>query len=40
MDLYALLGLAPGASIAEIKQAYAAWRGDAHPGINPGRPCG
>jgi len=36
MDLYALLGLAPGASIAEIKRAYRRLARRYHPGINPG----
>src|SRR5262245_18475748 len=36
MDLYALLGLAPGASIADIKRAYRRLARRYHPGINPG----
>jgi molecular chaperone DnaJ len=36
MDHYAVLGLAPGASIAEIKRAYRRLARRYHPGINPG----
>jgi len=36
MDLYALLGLAPGASSADIKRAYRRLSRRYHPGINPG----
>src|SRR5215204_2068377 len=36
MDLYAVLGLAPGASIADIKRAYRRLARRYHPGINPG----
>jgi molecular chaperone DnaJ len=36
MDLYALLGLAPGASPADIKRAYRRLSRRYHPGINPG----
>jgi molecular chaperone DnaJ len=36
VDLYALLGLAPGASIADIKRAYRRLARRYHPGINPG----
>src|SRR4051812_4256983 len=36
MDLYSLLGLAPGASPAEIKRAYRRLSRRYHPGINPG----
>jgi len=36
MDLYALLGLAPGASTADIKRAYRRLSRRFHPGINPG----
>src|SRR5215471_4943288 len=36
MDLYALLGLAPGATSADIKRAYRRLSRRYHPGINPG----
>jgi molecular chaperone DnaJ len=36
MDLYSLLGLAPGASSAEIKRAYRRLSRRYHPDINPG----
>jgi curved DNA-binding protein CbpA len=36
MDLYAVLGLAPGASSADIKRAYRRLSRRYHPGINPG----
>jgi molecular chaperone DnaJ len=36
MDLYGVLGLAPGASIADIKRAYRRLARRCHPGINPG----
>ncbi len=36
MDLYSLLGLAPGASPADIKRAYRRLARRFHPGINPG----
>src|SRR5215831_20774731 len=36
MDLYALLGLAPGATPADIKRAYRRLSRRFHPGINPG----
>ena len=36
MDLYAVLGLAPGATIADIKRAYRRLARRYHPGINPG----
>ena len=36
MDLYAVLGLAPGASTADIKRAYRRLARRYHPGINPG----
>lgn len=36
MDLYAVLGLEPGATTAEIKRAYRRLARRYHPGINPG----
>ena len=36
MDLYAVLGLQQGASVAEIKRAYRRLARRYHPGINPG----
>ena len=36
MDFYAVLGLEPGASAAEIKRAYRRLSRRYHPGINPG----
>ena len=36
MDLYAVLGLQPGATIADIKRAYRRLARRYHPGINPG----
>jgi molecular chaperone DnaJ len=36
MDLYAVLGVTPGASVAEIKRAYRRLSRRYHPGINPG----
>ena len=36
MDLYALLGLAPGASASDIKRAYRRLSRRYHPDINPG----
>ena len=36
MDFYVILGLAPGASPAEIKRAYRRLSRRYHPGINPG----
>jgi molecular chaperone DnaJ len=36
MDLYSLLGLAPGASSSDIKRAYRRLARRYHPGINPG----
>ena len=36
MDLYAFLGLAPGATPADIKRAYRRLARRYHPGINPG----
>lgn len=36
MDYYAVLGLAPGASPAEIKRAYRRLSRRYHPGVNPG----
>jgi molecular chaperone DnaJ len=36
MDLYSVLGLGPGASVADIKRAYRRLARRYHPGINPG----
>jgi molecular chaperone DnaJ len=36
MDYYSILGLAPGASLAEVKRAYRRLARRYHPGINPG----
>ncbi len=36
MDFYAILGLGPGASPAEIKRAYRRLSRRCHPGVNPG----
>jgi molecular chaperone DnaJ len=36
MDYYAILGLAPGASVADVKRAYRRLARRYHPGINPG----
>lgn len=36
MDYYTLLGLAPGASVSEVKRAYRRLSRRYHPGINPG----
>lgn len=36
MDLYAVLGLAPGATMTDIKRAYRRLARRYHPGINPG----
>src|SRR4051812_19447775 len=36
MDFYVILGLAPGASPAEIKRAYRRLSRLYHPGLNPG----
>jgi molecular chaperone DnaJ len=36
MDYYAILGLAPGASVADVKRAYRRLSRRYHPGINPG----
>jgi molecular chaperone DnaJ len=36
MDLYSLLGLAPGASASDLKRAYRRLARRYHPGINPG----
>ena len=36
MDYYAVLGLAPGATPAEIKRAYRRLSRRYHPGLNPG----
>src|SRR5262245_37959118 len=36
MDFYVILGLAPGASQAEIKRAYRRLSRRYHPGVNPG----
>jgi molecular chaperone DnaJ len=36
MDLYAVLGLAPGASISDVKRAYRRLSRRYHPGLNPG----
>src|SRR5688500_14150918 len=38
MDFYSVLGLAPGATIAEIKRAYRRLARRHHPGVNPGDP--
>lgn len=36
MDYYAILGLAPGASVSDVKRAYRRLARRYHPGINPG----
>ena len=36
MDYYSILGLAPGASVADVKRAYRRLSRRYHPGINPG----
>jgi molecular chaperone DnaJ len=36
MNYYAILGLAPGASVADVKRAYRRLSRRYHPGINPG----
>jgi molecular chaperone DnaJ len=36
MDYYSILGLAPGASVAEVKRVYRRLARRYHPGINPG----
>ncbi len=36
MDYYAILGVAPGASVADVKRAYRRLSRRFHPGINPG----
>jgi molecular chaperone DnaJ len=36
MDYYAILGLAPGASVSDVKRAYRRLSRRYHPGINPG----
>jgi molecular chaperone DnaJ len=36
MDFYTLLGLAPGASVTDVKRAYRRLSRRYHPGINPG----
>ncbi len=36
MDFYSVLGLAPGASVTDIKRAYRRLSRRYHPGINPG----
>jgi len=36
MDYYSILGLLPGASVAEVKRAYRRLARRHHPGINPG----
>jgi len=36
MDNYAILGLAPGASVSDVKRAYRRLSRRYHPGINPG----
>jgi molecular chaperone DnaJ len=36
MDYYSILGLAPGASLADVKRAYRRLSRRFHPGINPG----
>lgn len=39
MDLYVILGLAPGATTADVKRAYRRLARRYHPGINPGDPA-
>ena len=36
MDYYAVLGLAPGASVSDVKRAYRRLSRRYHPGVNPG----
>ena len=38
MDFYSILGVAPGASVSDIKRAYRRLARRHHPGLNPGDP--